>query len=90
LGSRGRWISEFQDSQGSTEKPCFKKRNNNNKNPGYSCRRPRFNSQHPPGDIQLSVTPFSGDLTPPPGFSGHWACTVYVEIHTGTFIFVIT
>jgi predicted nucleic acid-binding protein len=25
LGGRGRWISEFQDSQGYTEKPCLKK-----------------------------------------------------------------
>jgi hypothetical protein len=26
LGSRGRRISEFKDSQGYTEKPCFEKR----------------------------------------------------------------
>jgi hypothetical protein len=25
LGGRGRWISEFEDSQGYTEKPCLKK-----------------------------------------------------------------
>jgi Sec-independent protein translocase protein TatA len=25
LGSRGRWISEFQDSQGYTEKSCVEK-----------------------------------------------------------------
>jgi hypothetical protein len=25
LGGRGRWISEFQDSQGYTEKPCLEK-----------------------------------------------------------------
>jgi hypothetical protein len=31
LGGRGRRISEFQDSQGYTEKPCLKKQNNNQK-----------------------------------------------------------
>jgi hypothetical protein len=25
LGGRGRWISEFEDSQGYTEKPCLEK-----------------------------------------------------------------
>jgi hypothetical protein len=29
-----------------------------------SPREPRLNSQHPPGDSQLSVTPVPGDLTP--------------------------
>jgi hypothetical protein len=34
LGGRGRWISEFEDSQGYTEKPCLEKtskQTNNNK-----------------------------------------------------------
>jgi hypothetical protein len=38
LGGRGRRISEFEDSQGYTEKPCLEKKtktNNNNKT-GYS------------------------------------------------------
>jgi hypothetical protein len=29
LGGRGRWISEFKDSQGYTEKPCFEKTKTN-------------------------------------------------------------
>lgn len=32
------------------------------KNAGYSCRRPRFSSQHPQGSSQPSTTPVSEDL----------------------------
>jgi hypothetical protein len=32
LGGRGRWISEFQDSQGYTEKPCLKTKQNKQTN----------------------------------------------------------
>jgi hypothetical protein len=32
LGGRGRRISEFEDSQGYTKKPCLKKPKNKNKN----------------------------------------------------------
>jgi hypothetical protein len=31
LGGRSRWISEFEDSQGYTEKPCLKKTKNKTK-----------------------------------------------------------
>ena len=31
---------------------------------GCSSKGPRFNSQHPHGSSQLSVTPVPGDLTP--------------------------
>ena len=34
------------------------------KSTGYSSRGPRFNSQHPLGSSQQSVTPVPGDLTP--------------------------
>jgi hypothetical protein len=34
------------------------------KNTDYSSRGPGFNSQHPHGSSQLSVTPVPGDLTP--------------------------
>jgi hypothetical protein len=33
-------------------------------NTGCSSRRPGFNSQHPHGSSQPSVTPLSGDLKP--------------------------
>ena len=34
------------------------------KSTDYSSRGPRFNSQHPHGSSQLSVTPVPGDPTP--------------------------
>jgi hypothetical protein len=34
------------------------------KSPGCSSKGPRFNSQHPHGSLQISVTPVPGDLTP--------------------------
>jgi hypothetical protein len=46
LGGRGRWISEFQDSQGYTEKPCLEKtkqnKNQTNKKRGRGRRISEF------------------------------------------------
>jgi hypothetical protein len=73
LGGRGRQISEFQDSQGYIEKPCFKKQQQQKtlarqtkkpdgsavKSTDRSSRGTGFNSQHPHGSSQLSVMPKS-------------------------------
>ena len=48
---------------------------------GCSSRGPRFNSQHPHGSSQVSVTPVPGDLIPSSGLHGHQAHTWCTYIH---------
>jgi hypothetical protein len=61
LSLRPAWsTSEFQDSQGYTEKPCLEKikkptKQTTKKTTGGSSRSPEFNSQQPHGGSQPSV-----------------------------------
>lgn len=45
--------------------------------------RPRFNSQHPHGSLQQSITAFPGDLMPSSDHVVHQVCTRYTDLHAG-------
>jgi hypothetical protein len=49
LGGRGRWISEFQDSQGYTEKLCLERKTNKqtNKQTNKTKQNPNKQKQKP-------------------------------------------
>jgi hypothetical protein len=45
------------------------------KSTGCSSSELGFNSQHPPGGPQVSITPVPGNLKPSSGLRGDQACT---------------
>jgi hypothetical protein len=51
------------------------------KSTGYSCRGPRFISQHPHGSTELSVTPVPRDLTPSSGLCVYQEDLWYTGMH---------
>lgn len=48
-----------------------------------SCRGPWFDSQHPDGASQPTVTAVLVDLVPSSGLGGHEACMWYTFVHAG-------
>jgi hypothetical protein len=53
------------------------------KSTGCSSRRPRFNSQQPHGDSQLSLVSTPRDSMLSSCLCGYLACTWYIDIHAG-------
>ena len=67
------------------------------KSAGCSCKEPRFNSQHPHGGSQPSITPAPGDLMLSSGLCGHCMhmylsiyTVTYTHTHTHTYIYTHT
>jgi hypothetical protein len=83
LGGRGRWISEFeaslvqsefQDSQGYTEKPCLKQTNKQTNNK-------QTNKQTKVSEVKVIIS-CTGEVLITSGLPGHLSTQSHRETHT--------